>query len=161
MNIRSDYLEILRQQQQQNVSTTGKSVSDAFGKMFTDEMESQNPAVTGHAVPTPSAGIDPMLLGMVEAPQASSTVDETALQDLAGQAEELLGGWDTYAQTLLSGSNRDAWNQLAGMDASLKQLRSGLDQLESADKGGLEAVVNELEVLAATENFKFNRGDYL
>jgi hypothetical protein len=48
---------------------------------------------------------------------------------------------------------------LCGMEDQVGLLRDNLNK-SGAGSEELEAVVNELEVLAATEKFKLNRGDY-
>ena len=167
MNIRSDYLEALRRQEEQRVSKTGRNATDAFGKMFTEEMSLAGSSEGSLPVPPPGAGrLDPLLLGTLDAmdgatPASVATpLDEQAvLQSLGEQTAGLLDNWEAYTQTLGSGSGRDAWNLLAGMGEPLRQLRGELNQL-GPNKAGLDAVVNELEVLTATETFKFNRGDY-
>ncbi len=69
----------------------------------------------------------------------------------------MLDGLDAYAQKLTSSnSNKAAWDDLqkiSGQLASLQQ-RNNLPQ-------GLNAIVDEIDVLATTEKFKMNRGDYL
>ncbi len=69
----------------------------------------------------------------------------------------MLDGLDAYAEKLTSSnSNKAAWDDLqkiSGQLASLQQ-KNNLPQ-------GLNALVDEIDVLATTEKFKMNRGDYL
>jgi hypothetical protein len=47
--------------------------------------------------------------------------------------------------------------------AALQDMQGQVDGLKAAakDQPGLQSIVNELDVLTRTEQFKFNRGDYL
>ena len=90
-----------------------------------------------------------------------------------GTVDELIGvgiehahvgaGADRQVTTLgdagKNGSLRQAYALLQGIDgqvASLKENTAGL----RGQNPGLDTLVNNLEVLATTEKFKFNRGDY-
>ena len=72
----------------------------------------------------------------------------------------LLEAWDQYAASLSDGgSQKNAWTQLLGMDDQVRALRGSLGGLGESNPA-LENIVNELEIMAATEKFKLNRGDY-
>lgn len=75
---------------------------------------------------------------------------------------DTLGLWDSYSRVLganrSDSSLRDAYAVLEDINAQVANLR------ENGTRGqnpGLDAILNELEIMAATERFKFNRGDYL
>ena len=96
-----------------------------------------------------------------QADEADPTED--VLQDAFTQASGTLDMWDSYVSTLgdagNNGSLRQAYALLQGIDgqvASLKENTAGL----RGQNPGLDTLVNNLEVLATTEKFKFNRGDY-
>lgn len=94
---------------------------------------------------------------------AEATDPDTAvLQAAFDQASGALDLWDSYTRTLGTSTSdsalRDAWGLLEGIDAQVAQLR---DNPARARSSALDSMLNELEILAATERFKFNRGDYL
>jgi hypothetical protein len=101
-------------------------------------------------------GFDPLLLADQSEPD-----DAALFFSLANRTDDLLGAWERYVATLGSGetSAKSVWGMLAGMDARVQDLRAEMDKL-GAQGQGLGVVINELEVLTATEKFKFNRGDY-
>jgi hypothetical protein len=156
MKIRNERLEGLMPQ------VSAPKAEPADRKDFEDMLARQLGQEAG-VVSTPDlplaglGGIDPMLL----ADQIESDDDAGLLSGLAGQTDDLLGDWEQYAATLGSGENgvKSAWAMLAGMDARVQGLRAEMGKLGTRAQG-LGAVINELEVLTATEKFKFNRGDY-
>ena len=86
--------------------------------------------------------------------------DASLLKTIAGQASGLLEAWDQYAASLSDGgSQKNAWTQLLGMDDQVRALRGSLGGLGESNPA-LDNIVNELEIMAATEKFKLNRGDY-
>lgn len=119
-----------------------------------------------------AAGISPAMPGManiyppllLQDSDASQPVDvDTAvLLEAFDQASGTLDLWDTYKRTLATSTTdtalRDAWGMLQGIDAQVSQMRSNPLRGRSAE---LDSILNELEVLTATEKFKFNRGDYI
>ena len=117
----------------------------------TDGISPPNPPLAG------PGGFAPLRLAEVE----TENDDAALISGLVSEADDLLGVWEQYVATLGSGevSAKFAWGMLAGMDARVQSLRAEMDKLGGQGQG-LGAVINELEVLAATEKFKFNRGDY-
>lgn len=173
MNIRTDYLEALKRQQETGRKTTGAVPGDdGFAALFSQEIGQPgqaDPAETAakkmratDLAATRSVGVDASLLvsalgGTTPAEDAES---ESLLDAVTGQTSGLLDAWDQYAEALSGGgSQRAAWTMLAGMDDQVKALRGSLKGL-AGDNPDLESMVNELEIMTATEKFKFNRGDY-
>ena len=106
--------------------------------------------------------ISQMLLGATGGADETNPTEDV-LQDAFNQASGTLDMWDSYVSTLgnagKNGSLRQAYALLQGIDgqvASLKENTAGL----RGQNAGLDTLVNNLEVLATTEKFKFNRGDY-
>ena len=180
MNIRSDYLEALKRQQEPNRKTSGPTAGavsgeDGFAALFSQEIgqngETDPTGLTGEKALTAALtsgrtahgkGIDASML--VSALGGTGENDEAGeaslLETITGQASGLLDSWDQYAQALSGGaSQRSAWEMLAGMDKQTRALRDSLSGLPGGD-ADLESMLNELEVMSATEKFKFNRGDY-
>lgn len=163
MKIRSDYLEsLLRQEQSPKSASAGK---EGFEALLSQEIGRTGSFVESGTLPPPGAGMgissiiaDPATLA--EDSENALSADELLLRSLAGQTSGLLDSWDSYTAALDSGGTKNAWNILSGMDQTLRSVREKLDGMQRPDSG-LQSMLNELEVLSATEKFKFNRGDYL
>ncbi|MEG1610833.1 MAG: hypothetical protein RR317_06585 [Bilophila sp.] len=164
MNIRTDYLEALKRLEPQPQKPASVSGGEGFAALFSQEIGRPDQAATLMTAPGVRAGsIDPALFvnTLNGTEQAEDTEDANLLDALTGQASGLLDSWDSYAGNLAKGaSSRTAWTALSGMDSQLQALRGALPGL-SKNNPGLESVVNELEIMTATEKFKFNRGDYV
>ena len=106
--------------------------------------------------------ISQMLLNGAGQSQAANP-DAEILQEAFNQASGTLDLWDSYAKTLGSssgaGSLRDAYALLQGIDSQVAQLKQGTADVRGQNPG-FDSLLNELEVMTATEKFKFNRGDY-
>lgn len=148
MKIRPDQIEGVQSEQQlrKNKATEpGK----AFGDFLNQEVAKDTPPAATGIAPPPI--VNPLIVAQPVAP-----VSTDASTTPAGQVESILDKWDAYAANL------------ANPQAGLKSAHGALDEIEkevAAIKegnldSGLQTIVNELETLAATERFKFNRGDY-
>ncbi len=159
MEIRSDYLEsLLRQEQTSRTASTGK---EGFGELLSQEIgRAAAPAESATPLPPGTGALiaDPAVVADADGYGLSG--DDGLLRSLVGRTSGLLDAWDSYTATLESGGVRNAWNILSGMEPALRSVRTALDGMPNAD-AGLRSVINELEVLNATERFKFNRGDYV
>jgi len=98
------------------------------------------------------------MLGGVKTEEASEDADAFVF----GRVNALLDKWDAYAANLAGSKEnlREAFKMLQGMNDELKLLKDALPDF-ARQGSGLAALVNELDVMAVTETFKFNRGDYL
>ena len=169
MNIRTDYLETLQRQQE----TGRKSMEVPAGADGFAALCSQEIGQTGQAGATGAAGamaasraaghgasLEAAMLVSGMGDPAAAGGDASLLKTIAGQASGLLEAWDQYAASLSDGgSQKNAWTQLLGMDDQVRALRGSLGGLGESNPA-LENIVNELEIMAATEKFKLNRGDY-
>lgn len=173
MKIKNEQLEALLRQQEQSSGTIRKSGDQGAG--FEAALAEQlglvgagTSSTAGGTLPvggmraSQASMISQMLLGATgQADEANPTED--VLQEAFSQASGTLDMWDSYVSTLgdagKNGSLRQAYALLQGIDgqvASLKENTAGL----RGQNPGLDTLVNNLEVLATTEKFKFNRGDY-
>lgn len=166
MNIRTDYLESV--QRQQETSRKIQEVSggaDGFAALLSQEIgqngqigapgtaEASRPANRG-------ASLDAAMLVSVMGGSAEAESDASLVKSITGQASGLLEAWDQYATALSEGgSQKNAWTRLLGMDDQVRALRGSLNGLSESNPA-LETIVNEFEIMAATEKFKLNRGDY-
>ena len=167
MKINNQHLEALRQAQgqTQKVGTPKGAGMEDFAKALAQELG----AATGAGSETAAAQrvslgeltaglgvVTPTAVGGVEA-QATDAAE--AMTQLSG----LLDGFDAYAQVLGSGNEQNlkaAYAALEELSGTVSTLKGSLSDV-AAKYPGLNDVLNELEVLAHTEQFKFNRGDYL
>lgn len=162
MEINTQQMEALLHLQEQQAQLPRKNVpqADGFGALLASQLDNQ--AVSGQNI------MDPALTGLTLVNQIMVTeshdnvdADRAVMQAAMEQATGALDLWDNYTLALGSpGTNslRDAYSLLEGIDGQIAQLRSSPAMGKSAVFDGL---VNELEILAATEKIKFNRGDYL
>lgn len=167
MNIRTDYLETLQRQQETNRKNTEVPAgADGFAALFSQEIGQNGQAGAAGVVDASrpanhGASLEAaMLVSGMGIPAAAEEGDASLLKTIAGQASGLLEAWDQYAAALSDGgSQKNAWTQLLGMDDQVRALRGSLGGLGESNPA-LENIVNELEIMAATEKFKLNRGDY-
>lgn len=155
MNINTEYVEALQKQQETFRKTTETPSGDGFARVFSKEINRTEVAPAQQA--GRSAAIDP---AMLVSPVASRNDAEnsTLLENITGQASGILDAWDRYAGNLASGgSQKAAWTSLLGLDEQVQALRGSMKGLNDP---ALESVVNELEIMAATEKFRLSRGDY-
>ncbi len=89
----------------------------------------------------------------------TSEADSDGINDLEQEIYSItamIDGLDSYAEKLSqSNSSKEAWNDLQKISGQL----ASLQQQHNLPKG-LSSIVDEIDVLATTEMFKLNRGDY-
>lgn len=153
MKIRPDQIEGVQPEQTQR-KNKAKMPGQAFGDLLSQEVaKGDQPAAAQGIAPPPI--VNPLIGTQVMAPAQRVGAGETAV---AGQVESILDKWDNYAATLADpqAGLKSAYGALDEIAADVESLKSGQPDLDP----GLKSIVNELETLAATERFKFNRGDY-
>ena len=176
MKINNEQLDALLRQQEQSSGTVRKSGGQGAGfeAALAEQLGLGGAEASSTAGGTSPLGsmqtalasqasmISQMLLGTAQGTDEVNPTEDV-LQDAFNQASGTLDMWDSYVSTLgdagKNGSLRQAYALLQGIDgqvASLKENTAGL----RGQNPGLETLVNNLEVLATTEKFKFNRGDY-
>lgn len=176
MKINNEQLEALLRQQEQSSGTVRKpggqgagfeaALAEQLGLGGIGASSTAEGASSVGSMQTAQASqasmISQMLLGATGGADETNPTEDV-LQDAFNQASGTLDMWDSYVSTLgnagKNGSLRQAYALLQGIDgqvASLKENTAGL----RGQNAGLDTLVNNLEVLATTEKFKFNRGDY-
>lgn len=170
MEINTEQLEALLRQQEQQATTARRQTgqSGGFDAILAQQLgagaEQANAAASPLSPGAAQAGmISQMLLNGAGQSQAADP-DAEILQEAFNQASGTLDLWDSYAKTLGSsssgaGSLRDAYALLQGIDSQVAQLKQGTAGVRGQNPG-FDSLLNELEVMTATEKFKFNRGDY-
>ena len=92
-----------------------------------------------------------------------SAMSARMAQAAVHEASGALDMWDSYVEILGSGrqeSLRDAYALLEGINRKLGELKRSVPAVEE-QMPGFGDLVTQLDVLASTEQFKFNRGDYV
>ena len=176
MKINSEQLAALLRQQEQPAGTAHKAagqgagfeaaLAEQLGLGGTGLAPSAGAASGGQSMQAAQASqasmISQMLLG-VTGESDDVNPHEDVLHEAFSQASGTLDMWDSYVSTLgnagKGGSLREAYTLLQGIDGQVNALKENTAGLRGQNPG-LDTLMNNLEVLAATEKFKFNRGDY-
>ena len=128
---------------------TAGGFDEALKKAMAPDTEPATAGVAGSALP--AGGVNPLSLSIIETQGAEQTV--------VARSEALLDLMDAYREKIA-----DPQFSLKQIYPLIQQLENGRDQLapllDSLPEGDLKQVVNEVLVTAATEIFKFNKGDY-
>lgn len=164
MEINTQQMEALLHLQEQQAQLPRKQSNHAqgFETLLNEQLGRETPQITPDIASGALASIYPP--AMLEGADNSEAVDpdSAVLQAAFEQASGALDLWDSYRRTLGTSTTdtalRDAWNLLEGIDAQMSQLR---DNPARARSSALDSILKELEVMATTERFKFNRGDYI
>ncbi len=97
-----------------------------------------------------------------------SEMEKTGVQvevfkQVMAEVDNFFSGLEDYSKSLDSENDdnglKSAWNALMGMDQTLKNAKASLANLPHDE--ALAGIINEMDILATTEKFKFNRGDYV
>lgn len=162
--------EILRALQENEVRQKSGTPAEGFDTLLAEQlgsgqaqgvtpgMDAQRSVLYGNALPV---SLDP-LAGNAETIDPSSLLEAPG-REAATRMQGLLDGFDAYAAQIASNNEtalRDAYSLLEGMTGQIAAMRADFPEMDRNDPA-MSAMVNELETLAVTETFKFNRGDYL
>lgn len=162
MEINTQQMEALLHLQEQQAQLPRKQAAPATGfeALLNGQIGQENTEAASN--PAAIAGLYPQIMFDNHHESAEQDPDAAVLQAAFEQASGALDLWDSYARTLGTSTTdsalRDAWGLLQGIDDQIAQLR---DNPIRARSSALDSILNELEVLATTERFKFNRGDYI
>lgn len=153
MKITPEQLAALQQQQKKTVQPASGT---GFAQALTQEMLADPPAQTasGKSLVTPLLGLDQIL--------QTAMLPQPTEQAIMEKMDSLFSKWENYSQTLgtSQGSLREGYHLLAELRQSIQEVKNDLES-KATTAPGLHAMIEELEILATTEEYKFNRGDYL
>lgn len=144
---------------------TAQTATDAFNALLNEEMQGAT-GQSASGLPVTGTGQSAAALALqlqsAQLLQATENTANTGEAEVVNMLDGLLNQWDSYALTLAApqGDLRSAYGILENMSSELKALKASAPGLTQGN-GTLSSLFNELEVLATTETFKFNRGDYL
>ncbi len=157
MKITSDQLAALQQEQKNTAQT---KAGEGFAQILSQEMQSDSTTSSGALSGTvPMAGLGQTLqAAMLLNPTSQTTQTEQTVME---KMDSLLSQWENYSQAIGSsdGSLKEGYHLLADIRQNIQEVKSSLSQTTATP--GISDMVEELDILATTEEFKFNRGDYL
>ncbi len=164
MNIRTDHLNNIQQQEETKKSSKTVENSSAFEELLIEQLNSASSKEPHLEVPIndKATSIDPtLMMALNSSSELSSNTKSTNLDLLTEQTVSLLENWEAYSNALKQGSSsRDGWNMLTGMEQQLNSMEELLGASSQANPE-LQSIFDELEILTSVEKVKINRGDYL
>lgn len=156
MKIRPDQIEGVQPEQTQRKNKVSQS-GQAFGDLLNQEVARGDASAEAQGAAPPPI-VNPLITaGAVAGVQSEDT---TATQ-VTERVESILDKWDSYAESLsdTDAGLKSAYGTLDSIADEVAAIQSEQPNLGQSHPG-LKAIVDELETLTATEQFKFNRGDY-
>ncbi len=163
MKVRTDVMTPLEQQELERArkrDETGK-----FDEMLAQEVQKATPHQQGSSGAASSLS-EVAAAGQLHAVQTTAPVENLSATErtVMENIDSLLSKWENYAQTLsmpvADEGLRQAYGVLENIHDQVLQLKAAAPDLERRSPS-LKSMVDELEILTVTEQFKFNRGDYL
>ncbi len=148
----------------QELKKTGPAATPEtdFASMLAEQMASGQdvaqilPGMIKSANLTDLSALTPVQQIAAFSPEQDKAMDEIAdILDIVEEYGTVLAGRDGSGEVNL----KSAYNLLEGITSSTSELKKSFAGL--ANNPALAGIVNELEVMATTEKFKLNRGDYL
>ncbi len=171
MKIDSELERILRAQQQQQSQTvkTKSANSTAFEDILQSAMQEPDATRLDEGISLANLERSPQNMRIeaedIERLQASEENTSTnPRQALLNEIDNSLSSLDMYTQSIQSQNAshnlmKQAWQGLMAFSQSVNDLRQNYANLSEQDSS-LDAMINDLEIMAVTETYKFNRGDY-
>jgi hypothetical protein len=163
MKVRMEQLNALLQQEQ--AVQKAQPAGEGFEALLAKELLQPGGGAQGALPPPPGiqAGVISQML--LEPPDQAESANplEDVLQQSLQQASGLLDTLNAYMNALSArgadGNLKAIYPLLEGVERQVGALKQGAAPL--AKHAGLASLINELEILATAEKFKFNRGDYI
>ena len=162
MKITNEQISALQESEARRKPGTAE---EGFEALFAEELGSQKAQGKPQASEAQSVmrqhAVSPFPTAEMSAVAAIAGDSDAATAQM--RMEGLFSGMEDYAGALSSNDPaalRNAYSLLENMTGEIASFRAAYPDMET-QQPELAAMVNELEVLAVTETFKFNRGDYL
>lgn len=153
MKIHPDQINALNKEQTK--ADQQKPVDGKFGDVLAQEVQnSQAVKATGAGGLKPLQA--PLRADALMQPQQSEQIPQG--REIMENLDSLLSEWENYAGKLSGAGLKEAYGVLDGIDAGVKELKAKHPDMASNPE--LKSMVDEIEVMAATERIKFARGDY-
>ena len=164
MKINTDYLKALQQVTELKKPETSGKHSAAAG--FEDQLmrvlgdaKAENVLSPESLAAKDMSAVELSLSGLAGEDDAKTESGSELMDEFA----RLLDMFDAYAQKIGSSGSLDlksAYGALEEVSMGLGSLKAKAAEQER-QMPGFQAMLNEFEVMAATERFKLNRGDYM
>lgn len=91
----------------------------------------------------------------------TSTDEESILESLVSGIQGTVEEMDTYSGSLQTPTDlKQAWSSLSAMNQNISAMQKDYAKLSNQNPS-IGSMLNSLDVMAVTETYKFNRGDYL
>ena len=161
MKITSEQLRAL-QELEAKKSTTSKAGGD-FSELLTrqlDERGQSAPVMPEKATASVQGLATISLSGMAQSAESSAQLHS---EEAATQMDGMVTTFERYANQMARNEGADLREAYALLESMSGQIAGFKSQFPNAgeEMPELASMLNELDVLATTETFKFNRGDYL
>lgn len=153
MKITSDQLAALQLEQKNKAQ---KAAGDGFAQALAQELAPGSTTQSSAA----AGGSTPML--RLDQAMQTAMLQTKNEQTVMEKMDSLLSKWENYSQVIgaQNGDLREGYHLLADIRQDIQAVKGTLAQAPDSAQG-LQNMINELDVLTTTEEFKFNRGDYI
>ncbi|PIE68923.1 MAG: hypothetical protein CSA21_05160 [Deltaproteobacteria bacterium] len=155
MKIQTEHLQLLaREQARQRPESQGVGFDDLLARQMQEGASQAASPASPQVKAGGMLGLNPLLATQ----QVNPSDDQQAIMN---SMDALLDQMDQYAATLGTSdvSLRHAYAKLQGIGQQMDQLRKTMQTQDNASPE-LNALCTEMDILATTETFKLNRGDY-
>ena len=159
MKISNEQVRIMQENEIRKAQQQGKPGGE-FGDIFARQLEQAQSAASPTGVPLVSAQSGVQLRGVE---QVAAIQGMLSSSEAATRMDGMFTSFERYADQIAlgeAGNLREAYNLLQDVSGQIAGFKVEFPHV-GKEMPGLAALVNELDVLATTETFKFNRGDYL
>lgn len=154
MKITPEQLNQIRNQEQ-NQQTRTKKNQENFARLLDQEMgKSQESGKT----PTKNTAENISTSAFLQVSLLNNNPSQSTVME---NLDNILSKWEKYANQLKSpqASPKEMYAGLEEVSKSIKATKDSFDMQKQTSE--IRDLLNELDVMAATEQIKFNRGDYL
>lgn len=163
MNIRTNYINDIQQQEETKKPSKSLQNEGTFEALFSQEMNSMmSTSNTNAIVLTKQPTInDTNIVMALNNTESINSIKNDELLSLSEQTDNLLLSWDNYSTALEKGvSIHDAWDMISSIENQVTSLQGNLAKTESSNQE-LDSIANELSIMTTVEKIKINRGDYM
>lgn len=163
MKITSDYLKALQQtaETRKPESAAKAGSGSGFEEQLMQALSGGGQAQAAEGLAARELGAAGLALDTFVA--GADAQREEGYSTLMDEFAQILDGFDAYTETIGSpgGANlKSAYAALENVSGALSGLKERAASGETMPEG-FQAMLNELEIMTVTEQFKLNRGDYL
>ncbi len=158
MKISNEQLRAIQEQSVQRPKVQQGDFTDLLARHL--DADAQLPAAAAEGSSVPVGGIAVPVGGMLE--DSATTTVLPLYEEAATHMEGMFDTFDRYSRQLAGndpGSLKEAYSLLRDMNGQIAEFKERYPEAAS-QQPELASMLNELDVLATTETFKFNRGDY-